>query len=315
MRYGHLEGIEKPVSRLVLGADNFTLAEKESAFELLDAYVAGGGNTLDMAHVYRGGECQRVVGEWISARGNRASLVLLDKGCHPYGHPRMTPEDLDSDLAENLERLGLQSVDIFCLHRDDPSTPVEPIMRRLNEHIASRRIAVIGASNWKHERIEEANRFAASEGLQPFRLVSNNFSLAIPNEPMWSGCVSVGGAASAQAQPVSDHMDDALDWHRRTRFPLFSWSSQGGGFFADRQSDDITRVYHNRLNYERKERAAALARELGVPVLSVVLAYVLSQPFPVWALIGPRKPEELEPSSIALEIELSAGQIAWLESG
>ncbi|MDQ3788295.1 MAG: aldo/keto reductase, partial [Actinomycetota bacterium] len=96
---------------------------------------------------------------------------------------------------------------------------------------------------------------------------------------------------------------------------LLPWSSQAWGFFAGRADEEIARCYHSEANFARRERARALAAELGVPATAVALAFVLHQPFPTFALIGPRTLEETHGSLRALEVSLTAEQVAWLADG
>jgi 1-deoxyxylulose-5-phosphate synthase len=302
MKYGAIDGLDKPVSKLVLGADWFEEAEEGRALAVLDAFAEAGGNCIDMAHVYSGGQGQRIVGRWLRANDNRDEIVLLDKGCHPYdGRQRMTPEDLDSDLRDNLDRLQVDSIDLFVLHRDDPETHFRPVMERLNELAVEGQISAFGASNWTHLRLADANAWSESKGLRGFSLNNPNLSLAAVNEPRWDGCVTIDR--------------QGLDWHRQTQFPLFAWASQGGGFFAGVRSPDIDRVYANEENVARKLRAESLAQANDVSLLNIALAYVLCQPFPTWALIGPRSVEELESSLPALDVELTQEGLRWLETG
>src|SRR5947209_17905962 len=101
--------------------------------------------------------------------------------------------------------------------------------------------------------------------------------------------------------------------------PLFAWSSQAGGFFTGRytpdnlENEDMVRVYYNEGNWERLRRATELGRKKGgFTANQVALAWVLHQPFPVFALIGPHSVEELNSSVSALELELTPDEVRWL---
>ena len=311
MRYATITGLERPVSRVVLGSMAFSPQTLGLACEMLDAFAARGGNLIDTAHVYRGGGSERAIGEWLRRRGSRDDVMILTKGAHhgPDGTKRVTPEEIAFDLGQSLERLGTSYVDLYLLHRDDPAVPVGPIVETLNYQAARGRIRAFGGSNWTHQRLQAANEYAAAKGLLPFTASSPNLSLAVPNEPMWLDCVSVSGDAAA------------LDWYRAHRFPLLSWSSQGGGFFSGRFSPETTtdqnivRVYYRDANWERLRRAERLAAELGCSAIQVALAWVLNQPdLQTFALIGPRSMEELESSLAAAELPLTPEQVAWLNS-
>lgn len=301
MRYGAVPHLDRQLSRIVLGSVPFTTSNLDSAFALLDAYVAAGGNTVDLSHVYRSGDCQRAVGEYMRVRGCRDKLVLFDKGCHHYATRRVTREAMASDILDNHTNLGVTMTEFFTLHRDDPQVPVSKIVDWANEHIRAGRIKVFGGSNFLHHRFIEGNAYAAERGLQGFSASSPNLSLAAPNEPMWTECYWVDQVAR--------------DWYADTQFPLFAWSSGGGGFFAEIDSPDIRRVYHNRINFARLARVKEFAKKLGATTTAIALAWTLNQPLNVFALIGPVTPAQLGDNLTALEIALDADQLRYLELG
>jgi aryl-alcohol dehydrogenase-like predicted oxidoreductase len=100
--------------------------------------------------------------------------------------------------------------------------------------------------------------------------------------------------------------------------PLFSWSSQAKGFFTGRaHREDISdaemvRVWHNDPNFQRLERAQELAQKKGTTATQIAMAYVLCQPFPAFALIGPRTIEEMRTSALGLDVELTAEELRGL---
>jgi aryl-alcohol dehydrogenase-like predicted oxidoreductase len=179
MQYGTVEGVDKPVSRLVLGTMIISVQEPERSFALLDAVLELGGNTLDTAHGYAGGNSERGIGQWMAERGNREQVVVITKGCHHNAdRKRVTPYDLAADLHDSLARLQTDYIDVYLLHRDDPDLPVGPIVEALNEHWQAGRIRAFGGSNWTHGRIQEANEYADAHGLRPFTASSPNYGLA-----------------------------------------------------------------------------------------------------------------------------------------
>jgi 1-deoxyxylulose-5-phosphate synthase len=307
MKYAPLPALGRDLSRLVLGSMVFSRRDLENAYALMDAWRAAGGNTVDLAHLYAGGESERALGQYLRERGGRDDLILLDKGAHhSQDRKRVTPEDITCDLRDSLARLGVETIDIYVLHRDDPDVPVGEIVEALNTHVRAGRIRVFGGSNWSTRRLDEANAYASAHGLQGFAVSSPNLSLALQNEVVWDGCISASDAESRA-------------WHARTQMPLFAWSSQAMGFFTDRfnegdgQTGDVPRVYYSSDNWERKRRAAELGRRKGgFTANQVALAWVLHQPFPTFALIGPRSVEELHSSLQALEVELSPEEAHWL---
>ncbi|MFC5647885.1 aldo/keto reductase [Paenibacillus solisilvae] len=305
MKYMQIEGVDKPISRLIMGTGDLrNLGESER--NMLDAFVQAGGNAFDTAHQYRGRE--QILGQWLEEKNLREKVVILTKGAHHDDGspgPRVNPQAIRKDLTESLERLGTDYVDLYALHRDDPDVEVGPIMEELNEHLKAKRIRAIGASNWSHQRIQEANQYAADHKLTGFAFNSPNLSLAKPNEPRWAGCVSAD--------------EQTCSWHEANQLPLLSWSAQAGGFFSgnftpDNQSDqEMVRVYYSSSNWERYRRTVILAEEKQVSPIQLALSYVLCQPFPTSAIIGPRNPEELASSIQSMNLPLTAQEVEWLD--
>ncbi|MDD9266691.1 aldo/keto reductase [Paenibacillus sp. GCM10023248] len=304
MNYMHIQGVNKAISRILMGTGDLRKLEEPERL-MLDAYLRAGGNTFDTAHQYRNKEV--ILGRWLEEKKLRQDVVILTKGAHHDDGspgPRVNAQAIRHDLMESLERLGTDYVDLYALHRDDPDVAVGPIMEELNEHIRASRIKAIGASNWSYRRIQEANEYAAAHQLTGFTFSSPNLSLAKPNEPRWEGCVSADAETCA--------------WHTGNQLPLLAWSSQAGGFFSgaftpdNRAHDEMVRVYYSEANWERYRRAAKLAADKGVTPIQIALAYVLNQPFPTGAIIGPKNHEELHASIDAMQITFSSHELAWL---
>jgi len=311
MKYGEIAGVDKPVSRLIQGTTVLG-GEPETHFELLDAIFEAGCTAFDTAHVYGGGRSERALGRWIAARDVREKVVIVDKGCHhSRERKRVTPEDIAADLADNLDRLETDYVDLWLFHRDDPDVPVGPLVDALNEHLAAGRIRAFGGSNWTHERIAEANAYAEARGLTGFAASSPNLSLAVPREMPWEGCLSISGPDAA----------DARAWYERTQMPLLSWSSLAGGFLTGRYRRDnldgltggaddlIKRCYCTEANFRRLEQAERVAADLGVGVVQVALAWLFSRPLNAFALTACVSGEEFRANLAALDLDLSAGAL------
>ena len=110
---------------------------------MLDAFFEAGGNALDTAHGYGGGDSEMLIGLWMRQRNNRDEVFLIDKGGHPQGRvprPRLSPEELKADLDESMARLRTDYIDLYMLHRDDPVIPVSTIIDYLNAEIGVGRI-------------------------------------------------------------------------------------------------------------------------------------------------------------------------------
>jgi aryl-alcohol dehydrogenase-like predicted oxidoreductase len=233
----------------------------------------------------------------------RDRVVVIAKGAHT---PFCTPGFLTSQLMESLERLQMDRVDLYLMHRDNLDVPVGEFIEVLDEHRRRGRIGAFGASNWTLSRVDEANAWAAAHQRRGFVAVSNNLSLARMTQPVWNGSLAVSDPASRA-------------WFAKKQMPLLAWSSQARGFFTDRADPtrdpepDLRRSWYSAGNYARRARAYELAAKRGVEAIHVALAYVLCQPFPKFALIGPRTIAELRSSLAGLALTLSPEDLAWLD--
>ena len=306
--HAQLPGLDSPVSKLVLGTDNQIDAPTMAAMG--DAFVEAGGTVFDTAYGYSGGQSEVLLGQWVKARGLRDDVVILGK-VRPSA--RLHTVAMQRQLTESLDRLQTDHIDIYCLHRDNPDVPVGEWVDALNGEVQAGRISLFGGSNWTAARIDAANDYAAANGKQGFALLSNNFSLARMEQPVWPGCV-----ASSE--------NDFRAWHEARNMPLVPWSSQARGFFLDWERDglsqtrhiadpnnaELQRVWVSPDNLERRRRAFELAARYQVKPIQIALAFVLHQ-FPGFPIIGPRNPMQLHESVAAARLSLSAEDCAWLD--
>ena len=296
-----LDGVGKPMSKLVIGCDNRnTLAEGSIIW---DAWTEAGGNAFDTGFVYGGGLHETVLGQWIAKRGVADDVVVIGKGAHT---PYCVPNAIGVQLDISLDRLGLPSVPIYIMHRDNPAVPVGEFVDALNDLHKAGKIGIFGGSNWTPDRMAAANAYAAANGLQPMRILNNNLSLAVMEKPVWAGCVTSNTAPMLEflAQTQTIHM---------------SWSSQARGYFLpqtlrDRLPEDTRpeTCFGSDANAERRNRAETLAAERGVSAHNIATAWVLAQPFPSLALIGPRSPGEIVSTLPGLGLDLTMAEVDWL---
>ena len=300
MIYGKVPGLDKQVSRLVMGVDNQqTLTHAAVVF---DDFVERGGTTFDTAYIYGGGRGEKLLGQWITSRGNRDEIVVIGKGAHT---PHCDPESITRQLNESLERLQTDHVDLYMMHRDNEEIAVSEFVDVLDEHFKAGRIKAYGGSNWSLERFDEANAYAEASGRQPFTLLSNHLSLARAYDVPWAGC-----------RHVSD--DESQAWLRERQVALFPWSSQARGFFTgrakpeDRSDEELVRCFYSDENFRRLDRARELAAAKGVEPTAIALAWLLHQPYPVFPLIGPRHVSETRTSTPGLSVTLTDEEVAYL---
>ncbi len=317
MQYGNVPGVTKPIARLVQGTVMISTSKLDESFALLDGVLELGGTTFDTAHGYGNGDVERTMGRWMKARGNRDQVVILGKGAHHnQDRQRVTPYDITADLHDSLARMQTDYIDLYVLHRDDPSQPVGPIVETLNEHKAAGKIHAFGGSNWSTARLQEANAYAQAHGLTPFVVSSPNFSLAVQRKAPWPNCVSISGPEAAEERA----------WYADHNTPLFTWSSLAGGFFSGRFNRDnldsfdtyldklCVECYCTEANFQRLDRVRELADERGLTIPQVATAYVMSYPLNIFPLVGCNTAQEFKANLEASEMRLTPAEIAWLEA-
>lgn len=288
MQYRHFGA--RQVSVLALGSSDFGgRFSAQTAFDFMDAYVELGGNFIDTAHVYgdfatpKNGESERVIGRWMEQRHNRDHIFLSTKGAHPnlstMNVGRLSREEIRTDMAESLDCLRTDHVDVYWLHRDDVSRPVGDILETLQSLLDDGSTRMIGVSNWSCARILEANAYAHSHGLTPIQANQPQFSL---------------GRQMIVEDPTLVTMDAATyRMHVETGMICAPFSSQAKGFFSKLDAlgeaglpDKAKRRFLYPENLAVYERLKIVREQTGLSVGALALAWLTCQPFPVFPLCG-----------------------------
>ena len=276
---------------------------------LLDQAYAEGYRIMDTALVYGLGASEKALGRWMHLRRNREQLVIITKGGHPRlwrpRQHRLTVECVADDISVSLRRLRCDYIDLYMLHRDAAGCDVPGILQFLDEQVRRGVIREIGVSNWHHSRIANANAVARERRLTPFTASSPQLSLLTWTRPPWTGCVSISGRADA----------DARGWYKDTGMPVLAWSPLAGGISERAGVGWIAtgKCYDHAGNRARLAVAAAIARERGITVGQVLIAYVRSLPFPVHPICASRNLTHLRANCAALDFRLAPEEIARLE--
>ena len=307
------------LSSLVMGTTYFgTTIDKDTAFALLDRYRSLGGNTIDTARSYAnwlpGGEsaAERLVGEYIWSRGCREEMVVITKGCQhhnkDFSDNRLTPEILTEEFNRSYEVLGIDTIDIYLLHRDHPQADIPRIMETLQGFVEDGRVRALGASNWRIDRILEANDYAAQHGLTPFTISEIQWSLAETTP------------RAMEDQTIVCMNDSEFKKYQEYGIPLLAYSSQAKGLFSklaaggpEALNDKVRNRFYHGENIERAERVLALAKERGVSPAAIALSYIIDNTLEAAAIIGCSNLTQLEDSMTAAQLKLEPDVIEYLK--
>lgn len=313
-----IPGTELDVSEFCYGTAAWgTGVDAVAAEKLYVAYRQAGGNFFDTAHCYgfwggdgKLGASERTLGQCIRACGDGYQVVVATKGGHPdageaYRRPEryISAQVIASDISESLDRLGMDRIDLYYLHRDDPRVPAGEIIEILNAEIGRGRIGALGASNWSVARIAEANDYARFHGKQGFVVNQPEWSLAHPNAP-----VPTTDPAMRYLMPPD------IIWHEGQEMAVVPYSSTAQGYFAT-GGEVAAKDFDNPISIARRDRAEQLADRLGVTPTQIALAYLRSHKFAVVPILGTTKIDHLKECLAAAEVKLTAQQVAWLAEG
>ncbi len=319
MKTLQLPGTELNVSPLCLGTNQFgTSLDDSAAGRILDAFIELGGRFIDTARSYGDwipdapqGASEHALGRLLQQR-DRASLVVATKGCEfDYRAGdfalRVNPDLLRSDLAASLEALQTDYIDLYWLHRDDASQPVEALIDTLIEQQQAGRIRAFGCSNWRVERIEAAQAYARSIGHSGF----------VACQPMWG--LAEPDREAMQMYSPGGYYEDGYQALHNGGLTMIPYSGQSRGFFTKLAgqgeaalADDLRALYLNDANRRRLPVVERIPAERGISINQVVLAYLLSQPALTFPIIGASRPEQLQDSVQACAVQLTADELAAL---
>ena len=286
MQYVEIPGVQTPMSRVVQGAISLFALDDPSRFALLDAAVDAGINAFDTAVNYATADdgVDAILGRWIRHRGGREGIVISAKGCHPElpdWVPRVNPDAIDEDINRSRQQIGVNHLDLWLFHRDDPAVEIGSLVEAVNAAIDRGNIGAWGVSNWTTSRIESAIDYADAHDLKGPVANSAHYSLVDQLDEPWDDVVTLSGP------------DRAADrqWHREQEVAVVAWSPLAGGFLSERiarrELEDATeghladtaRCYLSDDNWARRERAAEVGRRLGLSLSQVALAWALHADF------------------------------------
>ncbi|HYI41621.1 MAG TPA: aldo/keto reductase [Allosphingosinicella sp.] len=298
--------------RLVLGGNVFGwTASGEEAFRILDRFVEAGGTMIDTADVYsawvpghRGGESETLIGEWLRRRGSREDVLIATKVgmLHRHGGGKLEPWRIEKAAEASLKRLGVETIDLYYAHQDDPDTPMEDVIEAFDKLVRAGKVRALGASNFTAERLGRALSLAGEMGMSRYEILQNEYHLL------------ERGKLEGALQRLCLAEDIGV-------LPFYGLAS---GY--------LTGKYRSEADYAksvRGDRMAKYAEGRGPAVLAVLdgiaaeteatpaqiaLAWVAAQPAVAAPISSARTVEQLEELIGAMILELTPDQLDRLDS-
>ncbi|KAF0811665.1 General stress protein 69 [Andreprevotia sp. IGB-42] len=305
------------VSRLSLGAMTFGTewgwgADKAAAQRLFDAYLDAGGNFIDTADVYTGGTSEQWLGEFIAARQARDQVVLASKFTFNLG-PAANPnaggngrKNILRAVDDSLRRLGTDYLDLYYLHAWDMLTPVEEVMRTLDDLVRAGKIRHIGLSDVPAWYAARAQTLAEWRGWEPVTALQLQYSLAERNlEHEFTPLATELGMGITAWSPLASGL---LSGKYR------SDGSGAGRLEAMRDSPNPVFQKFNERNWAIVAELERVAREIDQPMAAVALNWVANRPGVGSVIIGASQPDQLEGNLRALDFTLPAELAARLDA-
>jgi aryl-alcohol dehydrogenase-like predicted oxidoreductase len=299
------------LSRIGLGCGNFggigsapelfgRGESEEQAFALMDAAYAGGITFFDTAASYGGGRSESWVGSWRRERGVPvllSSKVYWSVSGDPDDHG-LSRERILREAEGSLARLGVERLDLYLTHEPDPETPIAETLQALDELVRSGKVRAIGASNLDAEQLEEALETSSRLGLARFDWVQNEYSLLQQDA---QGVFPVCRRHGLGFTPFSPLGGGWLTgkYRRGEDYPTGSRMTLRPGPYEELATEETFRAL---------DAFAAAAAERGVEPAALAIAWVLSDPQVTAVVVGPRRPEQLDPAFAALELRLTPAE-------
>ena len=288
---------------LCLGGNVFGwTADEEQSFAVLDAYVAAGGNFIDTANGYSrwvpghdGGESERVIGNWIEARGNRDDVIIATKLGSDGG---LGPANVRARAEESLERLKTDVVDIMYAHYDDPETPPEVSLAALDELVQEGKARHLAASNFTPERLEEALSTAEREGFATYEVLQPHYNLL---EREYE--TGLGPVAERHGLATAPYFGLAKG---------FLTGKYRGGAKVDSPRAAQIGAYDNDRGWAVVDAVEDVAAAHGVPAGAVALAWLAAQPTVVAPIASARTTEQLQDLLPMAGLELGEDELSRL---
>lgn len=312
MEYVRLGGTGLEVSRLVLGCMSFgepgrgshswTLDEERSR-PLIRQAVEAGITFFDTANVYSAGSSEEIVGRALAEYVRRDEVVIATK-VHGRMHDGpngagLSRKAIMTQVDASLARLGTDHVDLYQIHRWDPSTPIEETMEALHDVVKAGKARYVGASSMSAWQFSKAQYVAAAAGFTRFVSMQDHYNLLNREEEreMLPLCQDLGVGVIPWSPLARGRL--TRDWDATT---------------TRSESDEFGRTLYRPGDSTVVEKVAAVAQARGVPRAQVALAWVAGHPAVTAPIVGATRPEHIDDAVAAVDLVLDDEERALLES-
>jgi aryl-alcohol dehydrogenase-like predicted oxidoreductase len=309
MRYVRLGRTDTKVSELCLGAMFFgTTTPTDMSERLLDMFVDAGGNFIDTANIYatwrgKGGESETLLGKWMQARKNRARIFVATKvGFKMPDGDGLSAQQIMFQVENSLKRLGIDTIDLYYAHRDDRSVPLEETLEAFSRLVQMGKVRYIAGSNYRAWRLMRTLAISRQHGWPEFQAIQqrHTFLRPLPEAKFAGG-----------NQVVLDNDLNMLCLEEDVT--IFAYSTLLGGAYT--RPDRSMEEYVTPVNQQRLERLRSMANSLKLSVNTLILAWMLHSTPPAYPIIAASTEEQLRENLAAVDVKLSAEQVAQLDQG
>jgi len=291
----------------VLGGNVFGwTADRDVSFRVLDAFVDGGGRSIDTADVYSawipgnsGGESESIIGEWLESRGIRDRVVVATKVASLEGRRGLSAANITAAVEDSLRRLRTDYIDLYFAHRDDETVPQDETMGAFDALVTAGKVREIGASNFAPARLRTAARIAAASGLAPFTVAQDEWSLVSRSAEI--ELVPTVGELGMVEVPYSSLASGFLSGKYRPGTQVDSKrAGKASAYLDDPRNVDLLSVLDD------------IAADQGVSVTAVALAWLKAQPHVGAPIASARTAEQVADLLQAAEVRLDAQHLELL---
>jgi aryl-alcohol dehydrogenase-like predicted oxidoreductase len=281
--------------------------DEQRSFEVLDAYVAAGGNFIDTADSYgrRGsggaGESERIIGRWMAARGNRDRIVIATKvGISPE-QPGLSAANVRAAAEASLQRLGTDRIDLYYAHRDDAETPLEETLTAFGELIEDGMVRYAAASNYSAERLEQALALGEHDGNAMFVALQPEYNLLERDyeRELMALCERHGLAC--------------IPYFALARGFLSGKYRRGGAAIESERASGVNEKYANERGWAALAALDEIATSREVAVATVSLAWLRAQPTVLAPIASATSLEQLVELTASASFELSPDELERLD--